>query len=204
MNQCCCIIVNQPLLLSDVLGFPLFLYSFRHPIPEDTWGLITLSPYTPPACDHFSDFPFFNDLGSLEDYWSFIERYSIGTTLTFVSWWWWARGFWRGCPEINATWPPHVRESLCPHVHRLLRLTVGLDDRCWSDLPAVSSSFFFFLSQCIYLWIYQIITMYILSILYFNLLIVPQESQTKVNITDLSFFVLCSTLHSGAQALSTA
>lgn len=46
--------------------------------------------------------------------------------------------------------------------------------------------------------------MYILSILYFNLLIVPQESQTKVNITDLSFFVLCSTLHSGAQALSTA
>ena len=137
MNQCCCIIVNQPLLLSDVLGFPLFLYSFQHPIPEDTWGLITLSPYTPPARDHFSDFPFFNDLGSLEDYWSFVERYSIGITLTFVLWWWRARGFWRGCPEINTTWPPHVRESLCPHVHRLLRLTVGLDDRCWSDLPAV-------------------------------------------------------------------
>ena len=64
--------------------------------------------------------------------------------------------------------------------------------------------FFFFLSQCTYLWIHLIITMYILSILYFYLLTVPQESQKKINVTDLSFFILCSTLHSGAQSLSTA
>ena len=86
--------------------------------------------------------------------------------------------------RITPSTRPHAAEADCGSGwQRLVRS------------PCCQFLCFFFLSQCIYFWIHQIITVYILSILYFYLLTVPQESQTKVNITDLSFFFLSCVPH---------
>ena len=85
--------------------------------------------------------------------------------------------------RITPSTRPHAAEADCGSGWQMLVRS-----------PCCQFLCFFFLSQCIYFWIHQIITVYILSILYFYLLTVPQESQTKVNITDLSFF-FCPVFH---------